>query len=191
LPGIFLLGIISIPILGIKQWLFSILPSVLIIDPSIFYNITGVGNFSWFSTVMWTLFTEVRFYVIFGIVFTFLKKRSLKFKVCTLASILLIAKIIFAVTQNILPGKILNLFFITTDSSYFIFGMILAIVYNRRSSGIQHGDIVMLLGVYFTLSFIERSVLASENNQVFFLLPLIAIFVLWQMKNPISEKIAN
>ena len=191
LPGIFLLGIISIPILGIRQWFFSILPSVLIIDPSIFYKITGVENFSWFSTVMWTLFTEVRFYVIFGIVFTILRKKSLNLRLCVLLSILLVAKILFAVTQNILPGKILNLFFITNDSSYFIFGMILAIVYNWKVEEFTRMIIVMLLAVYLALSLIDSTILVSESNRVFFLLPLMAIFVLWEMNNPVIEKVAK
>lgn len=190
-PGIIFLGAISIPILGTRKWLYSVFPSITLIDPSIYNKIAGVENFSWFSNVMWTLFSEIRFYVIFAFVFWVFKKKSINQKLIVLISILLIAKILVILTQGNFLETYFQLFFITNDSSYFILGMALAFVYNRRDDRRQRNDLAWVSVVILVLYFLEKNFLSQVNMEFVFLAPMLAILVLWKVENPLIEKVSK
>lgn len=191
LPGIFILGLISIPILGIEQWAFSVLPSATLIDPSIFNKITGVQNFSWFSNVMWTLFTEIRFYAIFGLFFWFLRNKSVNFRLFALISILLVTKIFLLVTNNKFLETLFQLVFITKDSSYFILGMLLAFVYSKRSNRSLRSNLVPVSTLVLLLFLLENSISANESLKFVILAPILMIFVLWRVDNPFIGKLSK
>ncbi len=191
LPGIFILGLISIPILGIQQWVFSVLPSVTLIDPSIFNKITGIQNFSWFSNVMWTLFTEIRFYTIFALVFWFLRNKSINLRLFGLISIFLVTKIFILVTSNKFLETLFQLVFITKHSSYFILGMVLAFVYSKRSNRNLRSKLVPVSTLVLLLFFLENSISADESLKFAFLSPILIIFVLWRVDNPFVGRLSK
>ncbi len=65
---------------GPAQWkvgVLSVISSALFIDPSLFGDGLGVNNLGWVDGVYWTLWIEVRFYILAAILFTLFRKRFL------------------------------------------------------------------------------------------------------------------
>ena len=191
LPGIVILGLISIPILGVRKWLFSVLPSITLIDPSIFAKISGVQNFQWFSSVMWTLFVEARFYIIFAFVFWLLRSKSVNVRLIALVSILLIAKIFVLLNNDKFLETIIQLAFITDDSSYFILGIVLGFTYSKRGNGRRRSNLLAVLMLVLILFFLENSISASESLKFVLLAPFLMLLVLWRVDNPFIGKISK
>ena len=190
-PGIIFLGAFSIPILGTRKWLFSVLPSITLIDPSIYNKISGVESFSWFSNVMWTLFSEIRFYVIFAFVFWIFKKKSINQRLIVLISILSIAKILVILTQSNFLETFFQLLLITNDSSYFILGMVLALVFNRRDNRRLRNKFTGVSVVILMSLFLEKYFVFQIDLEFAFLAPMLAILVLWKVENPLIQKVSK
>jgi peptidoglycan/LPS O-acetylase OafA/YrhL len=65
---------------GPDQWRvggFSFLSSILFIEPSLFGDWFGVDDLGWVDGVYWTLWIEVRFYIMAAILFALFRKRFL------------------------------------------------------------------------------------------------------------------
>jgi peptidoglycan/LPS O-acetylase OafA/YrhL len=81
--------------------IINVIPSILIIDPQIFNVVFGSQQFHWVDNSFWTLFVEIRFYLIFGFLMKILSSFSIS------------AKKVF-----------LCLFFVFTQSAYFFSGLL-------------------------------------------------------------------
>jgi len=191
LPGIILLGLISIPVLGLRKWVFSVFPSVTLIDPSIFNKIGRSENFSWFSNPMWSLFTEIRFYVIFAFVFWLLKRKSSFFRLIVLISILVISQVLTLSTEDKFLDTLCQLLFITEDSSYFILGMMLAFIDSRRSYPLSREHFAGILVAILLLIFLEIQTSFDESMKFALLAPSLTLLVLWKVEYPIVGKLAK
>jgi len=81
--------------------IINVIPSILIIDPQIFNVVFDSQLFYWVDNSFWTLFVEIRFYLIFGVLMKILSSFSLSVKKISLC-----------------------LFFVFTQSAYLFSGLL-------------------------------------------------------------------
>jgi len=108
----------------------SILSSLFIIDPGLMNTIFNSNSFYWIDDSFWSLFTEIRFYLIFGILFRISKNFSLSFKVHLLTYLYIFSQFInlFSYFYGFdLPHRICFWLFIPNYFIYFLLGVYIAV----------------------------------------------------------------
>jgi peptidoglycan/LPS O-acetylase OafA/YrhL len=118
-----------------RQLILNGVLSALIIDPNLLGKIIGLNQTEWIDDSFWTLFVEVRFYIVYGLVFFLTKKKLPKYRLTMLIAVLVTAKII-----NILATyldfqflvKISGQLFFTQYSGYFIAGILISVGFDQK-----------------------------------------------------------
>jgi len=108
-------------------------PSVLIIDPQIFNSLFNTNRFKWIDDSFWTLFVEIRFYLIFGLMIKFLGSRTLIFKKISLFFLCLFTQILYLVSDVLNFEFIHKLCFWILIPDYFIYFLVGVILYSPKS----------------------------------------------------------
>jgi peptidoglycan/LPS O-acetylase OafA/YrhL len=108
------------------------LPSVLIIDPQIFNSLFNTNRFKWIDNSFWTLFVELRFYLIFGLMIKFLGSRSLIFKKIVLSFLCLLTQTLYLASDVLNFEFIHKLCYWILIPDYFIYFLVGVILYSPK-----------------------------------------------------------
>jgi len=109
------------------------LPSILIIDPQIFNSIFNTNTFNWVDNSFWTLFVEIRFYLIFGLVIKILGSCTLLVKKIVLSALCLFSQVIYLASDLLNLEFIHKLLFWILIPDYFIYFLVGVILYSSKS----------------------------------------------------------
>jgi peptidoglycan/LPS O-acetylase OafA/YrhL len=111
-----------------KTDIINIIPSILIIDPQIFNVIFDSERFHWVDNSFWTLFVEIRFYLIFGLLMKISKSLSLHRKIIFISTLCMFSQLLY-ITSGVLKMDLLHkiCFWVLIPHYfiYFLFGIIL------------------------------------------------------------------
>jgi peptidoglycan/LPS O-acetylase OafA/YrhL len=181
-PGIVILAITSLPLLGVQVWIEALVPSFTLLDPAIFNKTSGSLNFVWMSGVMWSLFSEIRFYVIFSIIFVIFRRFSVKKRVLILVLFFGLGKALTLLTVGSDLFRSLEFITLSRDSSYFVLGMLLGLNYKISTVSLIAKfwsafvpTVIGLILEYFTY--------LPAANEFFVLIPMITLMVLMPLDN--------
>ena len=138
------------------------LPSILIIDPQIFNSVFNTDTFKWVDDSFWTLFVEIRFYLLFGLIMKILGSRSLMVKKICLSVLCLFSQITYIASDVLNLELIHKLSFWILIPDHFIYFLIGVILYSPKSM--------------------------NTRSLFIYLLPLEFVYVIMQLvKNPFSR----
>ena len=120
-----------------RQLVFNGLFSLSIIDPNLIGRLVGLGGSTWIDDSFWTLFIEIKFYLLYATIFYLARRKSLKFRLSLLILVLVSAKILNVASTYFdlqIALKITTHFFITQYSGYFIAGMLISTGLNQKNT---------------------------------------------------------
>jgi len=188
-PGIFLVGISAIPLLELKRWAFCILPSITLLHPLLFNKALDAMGFFWFSDVMWTLFSEIRFYVLFAIVFSLLRNCSFHTKAKVLIIFFMVGKFLAHLPLGESIHNIAEMITLSRDSTYFGLGLALAIISEEETR-----RIVIRFKLVIVISFaviIEMFTVNPVFEFYYFVIPLTVLAVNVKVSNKLLKRFAK
>ena len=113
------------------------LPSILIIDPQIFNSVFNTDTFKWVDDSFWTLFVEIRFYLLFGLIMKILGSRSLMVKKICLSVLCLFSQITYIASDVLNLELIHKLSFWILIPDHFIFFLVGVMLYSPRSTHLK------------------------------------------------------
>ena len=166
------------------------LPSILIIDPQIFNSVFNTDTFKWVDDSFWTLFVEIRFYLLFGLMIKILGSRSLMVKKICLSVLCLFSQITYVASDVLNLELIHKLCFWILIPDYFIYFLIGVILYSPKSVNMRSLLICLLPleFVYVTMKlakypFSRDSLLSQESITLilYFLFIFFAFYISKQL----------
>lgn len=189
-PGIFILSLISLPLLGTRHWSHTLFPSISLVDPIILNKIFGVSSFDWLSDVMWPLFSEIRFYFLFSLVFYFSRRHSNTINTVLLASVFGLGKVLTILGANSDAFRSLEFLTLSRDSTYFVVGTLAALVNSKKISSVKGGFFAVLLpaSVGILFEFVTKTP-AAQNYLV--LIPILSLSLSLYSDGPITRFLAT
>lgn len=189
-PGIFILTLTTLPLIDFKLWVLSLFPSFTLIDPTFFNKFLPSKDFVWMSDVMWSLFSEIRFYLIFAIIFSLTQNKSLRSRALIVVSFLGLGKIVSLVLADAAIFRAVEFITLSRDSSYFALGILLSLCFDSSNSSPVDKIRSCIFPVFVALSF-ESCTKTPAVQEYFVLIPIIAILTLMSSSNPLSKLLAN
>lgn len=105
------------------------IPSIMILDPQILNIIFRTTEFHWVDNSFWSLFAEIRFYILFGFLLKFFNRMRINDKRLLLLSFFLSVKIVYVISDELSLESLHRLvfwLFIPDYCLYFLIGICLA-----------------------------------------------------------------
>jgi peptidoglycan/LPS O-acetylase OafA/YrhL len=181
-PGIIFLAITSLPLLEVQNWIKALGPSLTLLDPAIFNKISGSLSFIWMSDVMWSLFSEIRFYAIFSIIFFIFRRFSVQKRVLILVLFLGLGKALTLLSLGSDAFRSIEFISLSRDSSYFVLGMLLGLNYEFSRDSLD-AKIRCALVPAVTGLFLEYFTYLPAAREFFILIPVISLMILIPLDN--------
>ena len=139
-----------------KTDIINIIPSILIIDPQIFNVIFDSERFYWVDNSFWSLFVEIRFYLIFGLLMKISKPLSLHRKIILISTLCMFSQLLY-IASDVLNMELLHkLCFWILIPNYFIYFLFGIILYATKSSK-DLRLIVILFFLIFIFLVVEKT----------------------------------
>jgi peptidoglycan/LPS O-acetylase OafA/YrhL len=117
--------------------ILSILPSILIIEPEIFNSVFNTTTYKWIDDSFWTLFVEIRFYLLFGFMMKILGSRTLMVKKISLSVLCLFSQITYAASGALNLDLIHKLCFWILIPDHFIYFLVGVMLYSPKTINIK------------------------------------------------------
>lgn len=175
-----------------SNWI-NFLPAWTFIDPKIYNFIFNTDNFDWLDGSYWSLFTEIRFYIIAAVIYFFNKEHFYKnfVKLAILVGIIFPISIYFEIKPL---RSALNLFLIANQLPWFIFGIGCYYLFKRDNikaitlSSISFISLSLYLIADSKKPFMPHPV---DEKAIFFGAILIYILLISSIKIKIVEKLLS
>lgn len=151
----------------------NIIPAILIIDPQILNVAFRTEVFRWIDDSFWTLFVEIRFYILFGLIIKLLGSNSLFVKKVTLLAVCMLSQILFLLSSIFDYDVVNQLCFWFLFPNYFTYFIIGILFYNPQTFKRAHFVIILSLlaitqlGIQLTGSGFTWDTLFSEYSLVY------------------------
>lgn len=185
-PGIFILSLISLPLLGTRLWWHTLFPSFSLIDPIILNKIFGGSSFNWLSDVMWSLFSEIRFYFFFSLIFYFNRRQSNTINTLLLASVFGLGKVLTIIGANSDAFRFLEFLTLSRDSTYFVVGALVALVNSKKISSVKGEFFARLLPAIVGIVF-EFVTKTPAAHDYLILIPMLSLSLNLYSSGPITR----
>lgn len=144
--------------------ILSSIPSILIVDPQIFNSIFNTNTFKWVDNSFWTLFVEIRFYFLFGLIIKILGSRSLLVKKITLSALCMFSQIAYLGSGILNLVLIHKLCFWILIPDHFLYFMVGVMLYSPQSINIKRLVIFLLpLEFVYIIMQLVKSPLTTIN----------------------------
>lgn len=98
------------------------IPSLTFLDPGPFNKVFSTAKFDWIDGVYWSLFVEVRFYILAGMIF-FLSKERFSRMICLFGLTVCCLSLIAALGHLSILTRLLAIFFIADHLPWFLIGI--------------------------------------------------------------------
>jgi peptidoglycan/LPS O-acetylase OafA/YrhL len=140
------------------------LPSILIVDPQIFNSVFNTNTFKWVDDSFWTLFVEIRFYLIFGFMIKILGSRTLMVKKIFLSMLCLFAQLTYVVSDVLNLDLIHKLCFWILIPDHFLYFLVGVMLYSPKAINIK-SLLLFLLPIEFVYIIMQllKSPFANTN----------------------------
>lgn len=117
--------------------ILSSIPSILIVDPQIFNSIFNTTTYKWVDNSFWTLFVEIRFYFLFGLIIKILGSRNLLVKKITLSALCMFSQLTYAASDVLNLDLIHKLCFWILIPDHFIYFLVGVMLYSPKTINIK------------------------------------------------------
>ena len=181
-PGILFLTFTSLPLLGIQVWIEALVPSFTLLDPAIFNKVSDGLSFIWMSDVMWTLFSEIRFYAIFSAIFLIFRRFTVQKRVFILVFFFGLGKALTLVSVGSDMFRSLEFVSLSRDSTYFVLGVLLGLNYQMSRVSLK-ARIRCAFVPTVTGLILEYFTYLPAAREFFILIPLISLMILMPLDN--------
>ena len=140
----------------------NIIPSLFMLEPQLFNVIFHSENFKWIDQSFWSLFVEIRFYLIYGILIRIFNSKTIHTKKLMLLGFFIAVEFFYGLSLFLdleLMRKILFWFFIPDYLVYFIFGIYLG----SKCAASRRNEYIFISAICLYMFFITNFESKFEN----------------------------